>query len=55
MSLNILTASMGALWIGDIWYRGAYAPMGIKARSNGPNRLPISLNAGQTGAAVSRR
>jgi hypothetical protein len=52
-SLNILTASMGALWMGDIWNRGAYAPMGIRARSNGPNRLPISLNAGQTGKDVS--
>lgn len=49
ISLNILTASIGALCTLEKSRRGAYAPMGINPSVKGPRRLPISANAGQTG------
>lgn len=49
MSLNTRTASIGAQCTVLRKVRVEYAPIGRKARSMGPRREPISLNAGQTG------
>jgi hypothetical protein len=45
----IPTASSGEQWIALMKKRGEYAPMGKKAASKGPKRLPISAKLGHTG------
>lgn len=49
VSLKIRTASKGSQWIALMNDLGSYAPIGMRARSNPPQRCPISSNAGQTG------
>lgn len=39
----------GEQWIALMKKRGEYAPMGKKAASKGPKRLPISAKLGHTG------
>lgn len=48
-SLWICTESHASAWTLDMNSRGWHSPIGRRARSKGPRRLPICLNAGQAG------